>query len=1586
MTTQTSSPERSTTSGPPKAAVEALTAAAVRLQAEHDAASEDAARSVLLHEIASLFERSGDDPGAARDYLAAFNADSEFREPLESLVALLHRRRSVKNLGKLLDALVRAAATPEETTRALVERAAFLVEQQGDATGARDALREATGESPDDATSWLELEILAGKEGDPEGRLAALEERSSRAEPPTWRALLLLDVAELQAQAGDVEKASSTCRTAAEIEGGARFRAYVMLADLARRERNDHLLAEALEAQAAQVLESLADASKGDALGVPRWVRTSAFVADAWLRAAEARRRGGDVEGAAALVEGAASRLPDEPAITAAQLALADATGHGEVAAEIAKRLIEQGATGAEAASLWIRIEEDAAGKGDRDAVLAALASALTADPGCIPARALQLDFLGTQDGEKEGVTLAASLEQAAEQLPSDEGKARAYLRAAWEWATAAKDVAGAKAALSQSGALGIPPATLSRVARALAAITGDAAWYEEATRRLLAAKAAENEASGLWLEILRGRLLRGDNEGASKAIEALAAAPGGAWMGRVLAAYLAPAGEGKKPSAAALDALAQSESDPDLMRALTVGAALRAERDGDVEGAKSRLARLLEVDASDVVAVSFLAQLSLQAGDTAGAANVLEAASSAADDPALGASFAIEAGLLRWASGARSEALGPLRTAHAAAPAAAAALLAWATRAVDPDRAESRRDALELAAQSGEDAALVALERFGLEVGPGGDAEDARAALESLEREGHTELRLAAALIRMTWPAVVGDRDRLGDALTLVEEASKGGSMMARGERLRIARDYDQARVDAAMHAASWAVADPGLAQGLEWLSAASAIEDRDGESAAHRLIAQFLDGDARAAEESAATLLSWLTVAGGLPSLVSSSEPSAQLMNLELAVSGCDPRRRSAALRGASTALGEDAALDALALAGWSDLAAGDASAAVAAFRQVAEARPADITAWEGLCAAATQISDGLTAATASAKLGELIQDDARAAEKWEHAGLLFIDVVGDEDQGDQALLAAFDRDPRRGVAFDKLFRRMRAREADDAVLELAVRRLEVAEDGAEIIKLYWEQARVLRKKGDYDAALDALGNVTMLEPDHVGALALTGEIHIKKGSYPDAAEALARLAGRPDAPPQQRLISGVAAVDLFEKRLGQIDRALGVLVELHQAGLSTLPVRERLATIAARARAWPDATAMLEELMVERDSPEGRISAARLAMAIWRDEVRDPGKARKAVTKLLGEAPADAEAVDLLLSLKTDEPWVKTLLTTSRNSLVSRVGGGKLDSDAVARLARIARSLADAPLVQASLGVLVSLGRDEPGIAEELAALDQRVAKVPQIQIDEMVLAAIGDPQDAGPLGRLFAVLGETIGEALGPSKDALGVGRKERIDPRSGLPLRNDVAAWCGALGLGEFELYVGGRDPNGVQGVAGEIPALVVGPAVTSPLSPASRQAIAREVFALRRGITVVRSRDEATVAALAVAACNLVEMRLEAPAFAILGDVQRQLGKALSRKVKKLLPEVCNEVVASRPDVRVWASAAQRSLDRMATVAAGDVSLVLADVMAVPRAELKRAIPGNERAERILRFVLSPQYLELRARLGMGVR
>src|SRR5690606_33315935 len=112
--------------------------------------------------------------------------------------------------------------------------------------------------------------------------------------------------------------------------------------------------------------------------------------------------------------------------------------------------------------------------------------------------------------------------------------------------------------------------------------------------------------------------------------------------------------------------------------------------------------------------------------------------------------------------------------------------------------------------------------------------------------------------------------------------------------------------------------------------------------------------------------------------------------------------------------------------------------------------------------------------------------------------------IDELDDPERGEFALARAVERDVSRFVAFDRLFRIVRARKDGERLLELIARRLEVAEDPEELAKLFWERARVLRQTGDFQAALSALENVTMLETDHVGALALAGEVYLSTKQY--------------------------------------------------------------------------------------------------------------------------------------------------------------------------------------------------------------------------------------------------------------------------------------------------------------------------------------------------------------------------------------------------------------------------------------------------------------------------------------------------
>jgi hypothetical protein len=93
----------------------------------------------------------------------------------------------------------------------------------------------------------------------------------------------------------------------------------------------------------------------------------------------------------------------------------------------------------------------------------------------------------------------------------------------------------------------------------------------------------------------------------------------------------------------------------------------------------------------------------------------------------------------------------------------------------------------------------------------------------------------------------------------------------------------------------------------------------------------------------------------------------------------------------------------------------------------------------------------------------------------------------------------------------------------------------------------------------------------------------------------------------------------------------------------------------------------------------------------------------------------------------------------------------------------------------------------------------------------------------------------------------------------------------------------------------------------------------------------------------------------------------------------------MPRRVRKDLPDVAARIAAEEPDIVGWVRAATSSLDRLAAIAAGDVSHVLGAASGM-RGRLGASVEAQERAARLLAFALSPTYLELREKMGMGVR
>ncbi len=1592
-----------------------------RLRAELFATTEPARQARLLTEMGDAQERVGEEPAATRDYLAAYSADPTFHEPLEGLVRLLEKRRSLRNLGRLVDALVTAATGPDEKVRALLMRAAYLADVASNPGEAETSARAATlvegSPAAEQASAWLALEVLAGRTGDTTTREEALGERVRYASDPTWRALLLLDRARMRAAGGEVDAALALVQDARSFESQATWAATTYLETLVRerpgaaetdeaRTRAD-VHAGALEDVARLMEEASADGARGDALGVPRWVRRPACMVDAWLRASEARRLLAQLDRAAATLDRALSIVgtpgsaDDEApstaawsteedgrlahaALASARIRIAEQVGDTAMAGRIAANRLKTETDPGLSAALAMRVAEHAAYEGDGPRAIEALSRAIACDPGCLPARALQLDLLA--DGNDPGA-FAAQLEAFADHLGTDEARGRAFLLAAYVWAVRARDTAGAKAALSQATMFGIPPATTGRLARSLASVAGDAAWYEEATKRLLATGATEDESVSLYVELLRSRYARGDAEAAARALREMGATPRGAWLARVLEAFgvAAPAtrSDGNARALTAVEELAALETDPELSRGLSLVAAMRAHEAGDNDACRGKLRDLADRDAADPIVASYLADLDRAAGDHGAAAQVASQAAAATTDPQLAAALRLEAGFERWRGGDRAGALEEMEAAATGAPEAAKAVLGWAAWGVEPNSLDARRRALATAEHAEEgsgDRRILLLERFAVELAAQ-DTPGAQAGLGALDEKPKGPFGVAAEIGRIAWSGGAADPTALNEALTRLAARGHGAELLVAVERVRIAR-AEQDPEALARETRHWFDVGGGLPAALEWLAAAISLGDPREERAARLAVGHSLSGEAREAMLVSAALVAARIDPDAPTPFVAGESASVRIANLDLAPPGCDPRRRAAALTEIDGVFGDDAATQASSLSGWSFLVASKFDAARSAFEKAAQGRPEDLAAWEGLRACADRTGDKALRVRAASELGARCQNGPRAAAFWEESGLLSLEM-GDEAAGEHALEASFARDPSRAVAFDKLFRRVRARKDNEKLLSLITRRLDFTDEPAEIQKLFWEQARVLREGGDQDGALRALEHVTMLDPDHVGALALLGEINIRRANFDEAASALARLAKLEEAPAKNRVTAGITAVDLYENKLGRFDSALEVLLALHKANLSNLRVRERLARAAARTGSWKEATAILQELMHERPEPDGRIEAARLAMAIHRDRLSSPQDAAPAIVKLLEEEPGDGEALDMLLQTTHPNDVRERLLVSARTALVSTLDRRPSDLPAVRRLVKVARALRDDALQQAALGALQSLGAADGPAEQAFAQLAAKKGRTPQVAVSQAMLQAMLAPGDEGPIADLFMLLGPTLAEALGPSLSGSGVGRRDKIDPRSGLALRNEIAAWAGAFGIQEFDLYVGGKEPLDVQGVPGDPPALIVGPSIKAPLSPMIRARVARELVAMVRGTIVARSRDDVTIAAVVVAACGLAEVAVDHPPYAVLAEVERLIGKAVARRTRKALPEICRAMVASRVDARAWAKRTLASHDRIAVLACGDPSIVLCDTLGVPVERLGQATIGNARAEELLRFVLSPQYLDLRRSLGL---
>ncbi|MDW8244961.1 MAG: hypothetical protein RMJ84_00140 [Sandaracinaceae bacterium] len=235
--------------------------------------------------------------------------------------------------------------------------------------------------------------------------------------------------------------------------------------------------------------------------------------------------------------------------------------------------------------------------------------------------------------------------------------------------------------------------------------------------------------------------------------------------------------------------------------------------------------------------------------------------------------------------------------------------------------------------------------------------------------------------------------------------------------------------------------------------------------------------------------------------------------------------------------------------------------------------ESHPEDLSLLDALRVAAREAKQWNVALQAIEKMIPLVSRKHQSM-LWEEAGIIWMDELGDDREAIHCFERALEANPKSEIAYARLHDILVDRGEDQALVELLSERMKHFDEPEVLAPLLYEQARLFRGGGQFEEALGALEHLLLLDPEHVGGLALQAEIHVQRESFAEAVESLRALARTQGAPLSQRRLARLGAAEFLERRLGNAEAALEELeaidAELRSADAAII---ERIASLANR-----------------------------------------------------------------------------------------------------------------------------------------------------------------------------------------------------------------------------------------------------------------------------------------------------------------------------------------------------------------------------------------------------------------------------
>ena len=1577
------------------------------LRAEIAAAEDPSVQAALHFELGALLEDETRDAAAAvKEYLRAFNADAAFHPPLSALLRIFERRRSAKNLGRLYDAQRKAAGTPRQQAEAAVDRGVMAEDiENADALGHFAEALEADPASP---LAALMLERSARASGHADLTLEAVLKRAESSRSAVLRGLLLTEIGRAREADGDIDGALEVLQRAITGEG-AQFRASSALESIARKHGRHAARAAALEGEAA--LAGAAARGEGQdsgsgAFSVKRFAdqrRAARAAISAEYEAARLRLEVlDDPAGAEAALARAQAFAPEDSLLGSLRQAAAQQAGDVEGARAQAERVLARVQSGPAAARMEFRRAEIARMRGDDEGAREALVAAIAADPNSVVPDAV-LDDLRASAGLHE-----QRLDRLEAQLEGLVGGARgqAALRAAQIAAEHQTDDAGrARAAkLYRAAAKDLPrPSVALRELLGVAERAGDRELCREALQGLLALDLDDEERATMARRLVEvSETTLGDDAGRACLDPFVADAFGEhplhmRWAPQ--AARLRAALAGDLPRLAeAHRALAEHAEDAAEQAAHLCAAGRALARAGDessVDRAIQLLRRALDRVPGHPYALALLEELHRSRGDAEEVVSLLREAAQNQQDSRQAELSLLMAGAAAEAAGDAASAAQAYEEAADRDPEARAPLLSLhrlGQRQHDQGltlRALEGLSELELAGDAPGVATLSLGEHYDLVGGKSALAEGplqaalsggevgAAAALGLLllpENELDPGTRLAATerllelcpedavwiLREQAGTAMAGAHDPAAadESLRVLAEHDKAADFVDVARLARYVGDAQQApmRAQALARLARGTPGDAGVELTLHAIRAALMSGSEDAEDDAF-MSAQELAGDA----------------AGSLAAAYGLDET---LFDVEDAASMADAAR--AHFEHADGLF----VADARAAAGRALGAAGSAREACALLEEALKADADDLASVEALRVAAREAGDFARVSWAAERLANEVRGELRAR-LLEEAAAVVMDHEEDDVRAEELLRAALATDPTSRLAYGRLRDLLAERGDTSGLLELTSARVDLIDDSEELVKLFYEQARLLRAAGDLTGALESLENLDMLNEEHEGAIALGVEIQVAREDYRGAVESLDRLAAC-DVPDSQKRLVRLGAADFLAKRLGDPEGALDRLEAVLELGPGDTALFERMARIAEDAGLFARAAEALDRAASASEGPAR--AAHHVRAGKLRAEHGDRAGGITSLRRALTVSPTDLEAASELADLLVDPEERRVMAASFEQATRARIDRDGCTAQTLTALRRSAVWRSERDLEYLTLSALGALGL---ATAEQAQAHEDRTEIMSRSRVtgklDDAALDRLRPRPASGPEAQFVQACFPAVAKTTGLEPSAFGVGKGDLWPAKKPSSLRDELEGIGEMFGLEPGGLYVGGPNSGGLALVPGKQnrATWIVGAGLASPLTRAHRFEAARLCLGLHDSTLPLVMRQAEDAATLLYAAASAAQAPLAAgSARSGVGEWASALGKAIGWLERRALADAANALPDGGGGLpRFCADARLTSLRAGLTVSTG-LEDALSHVLGA--SPTLASVMANVEARDLLMFWISDTHVALRRELGLS--